>query len=300
MSFEFALDMIALPAGAWAGSHRRSLRWRGRDVLAVTQGAFRSYLFPLYTPAGFAATTESPADHPHHNSAWIAADHVHALMDVGGGRHEEYTYNFYVNDVFQGRAPGRILEAAVIGEERGPDRFRIVQTLRWTGPSEWAAPDGRVVAEETRTIDVRCGDRCHVIDLRSAVRPTEWDLRLGPTRHAWFNLRAAESMRVEHGGRLRDVDGHEGGAAVTAGHAAWVDACGPVGGGHVAGLTLAAGEGVGQPSWFATDWGVVTLQPFRDHGRLVRRGDALEIACRIIVRDGAELDPAAFAEENEG
>lgn len=299
LPFSFERDVITLPSGAWAGSHRRSLRRSDRDVLAITQGPFRSYLFPLYTPAGFAVTTESPADHPHHNSVWIAADHVHALMQIGGGRHEEYTYNFYVNDVFQGRAPGRILETAVAGKPMADDRFRIEQTLRWTGPSEWAAPAGRAVAEETRTIDVRCGDRHHVIDIRSVLRPTEWDLSLGPTRHAWFNVRVAESMRIGSGGRLRDANGREGAAAVTAGNARWVDFAGPVGGGHVAGVTLVAGAGIGAPSWFAMDWGVVTLQPFCHRGRAVPLGDSLDMAVRIVVRDGADLDETALAEETK-
>ena len=105
--FSFESDTIHLPTGAWARAHRRSLRWRGRDVLALTQGTMRPYIFPLYTPAGFAVTTESPADHPHHNSVWIASDHVHCLVPSAGGI-EEYTYNLYVDEVFQGRAPGRI------------------------------------------------------------------------------------------------------------------------------------------------------------------------------------------------
>jgi hypothetical protein len=296
-AFRFEQDMIALPTGAWAGSHRRSLQWRGRDVLAITQGRFRSYVFPLYTPAGFAATTESPADHPHHNSVWVASDHVHALMDVGGGRNEEYTYNFYVNDVFQGRAPGRIVETAVAGRETGADRYRIEQTLRWTGPPEWAAGEGRAIAEETRIIDVRCSERSHVIDLRSLLSPTEWDLCLGPTRHAWFNIRVAESMRVERGGWLRDSDGREGAAAISAAGAEWVDFAGPVGGGHIAGVTLVAGPGIAERSWFAADWGVVTLQPFRHRDRTIRRRDTLDMSARIVVRDGQDLDEAALIEE---
>ena len=32
------------------------------------------------------------------------------------------------------------------------DAFRITQTLDWRGPAEWAAPDGRLAARETRTL----------------------------------------------------------------------------------------------------------------------------------------------------
>src|SRR5438552_2940223 len=108
--FSLSDDAIALPKGAWARTHRRTLRKNERPVLAFTQGRCRSYIYPLFTPAGYSVTSECPADHPHHNSFWIAADHVHCRMPVAAGRYEEYTYNFYLDDTFQGRAPGQIVE----------------------------------------------------------------------------------------------------------------------------------------------------------------------------------------------
>ena len=95
----FTLDdvKITLPRGAWAATERRALRLGGKPVLSLTQGRQRAYVFPLYTPLGFAVTSEAPADHPHHNSFWIAADHVHCKMPAADGRFEDYTYNFYVN-----------------------------------------------------------------------------------------------------------------------------------------------------------------------------------------------------------
>ncbi len=284
--FSFESDSIDLPPGAWAKAHRRTLRRNGRELLAVTQGALRSYLYPVYTPKGFAVTTESPADHPHHDSVWVASDHVHALVDVGGGRHEEYTYNFYVNDVFQGRAPGRIVETSIMGHAIGADVFRIEQNLEWRGPVEWAAAAGRVIARETRTTDIRVADSHHLIDIRSNFAPAQWDILLAATRHSYFNVRVAESMRVTHGGRLIDADGHEGGDTITAATAPWVDYSGPVGGGHVAGITMVAREGFGDKAWFATDWGMVTLQPFRREGRRIRHGESLDLSARLIVHDG--------------
>ena len=93
--FSLAEDPIALPQGAWAKTERRTLRHGGKAVFSLTQGRYRPYLFPLYTPAGFAVTSESPADHPHHNSFWIASDHLHCWMPAADGRREEYTYNIY-------------------------------------------------------------------------------------------------------------------------------------------------------------------------------------------------------------
>jgi hypothetical protein len=82
-------DALDLPPGAIARTERKILRRDGRPVLGLTQGRMRPYVYPLFTPKGFAVTSESPADHPHHNSLWIASDHVHALVPVGAGKHEE-------------------------------------------------------------------------------------------------------------------------------------------------------------------------------------------------------------------
>src|SRR5437868_12706529 len=124
--FSFNDDPIALPKGAWAATERRTLRIDGRPALSFTQGPHRNYIFPLYTPAGFLVTTEAPADHPHHNSCWIGADHVHCKMPAAGGRFEDYTYNFYLDETFQGRAPGRIIETGIRGERAGPESFRVI------------------------------------------------------------------------------------------------------------------------------------------------------------------------------
>ena len=193
--FAFADDPIVLPKGAWASTERRMLRIDGKPLLALTQGGKRAYVFPLYTPSGFAVTSEAPADHPHHNSFWIASDHVHCMMPAADERFEEYTYNFYVNDTFQGRAPGRIVMTGATGGPTGDDSYRLVQSLEWRGPVEWAAPDGRIAATETRTLDIDATPEHYVIDVTSRLAAAEWDLHIGPTRHSYFNVRVAEFDR---------------------------------------------------------------------------------------------------------
>lgn len=290
-AFSFQSDAIDLPQGAWAKTHRQTLRWQGRDILSLTQGRRRAYVYPLYTPAGFAVTTEGPADHPHHNSLWIATDHLHCLVPAEAGTTEEYTYNFYVDETFQGRAPGRIRESGCEGGETGGGAFRIVQALDWVGPVEWGANEGRTVLTERRTLTVRPGAAFHVIDLRSELAPTDWAVTLGPTRHALFNFRVAESMRAVRGGSLIDADGRVGGGAITGNTARWVDCTGPVGGGAMAGIAMGVMDGIEAHTWFAADWGVVTLQPCRHEARRLARGETLAMTVRLIVHDGAlEVD----------
>jgi len=272
-AFAFESEAIHLPRGAWAKTHRRQLRWNGREIASFTQGPFRPYLYPVFTPAGFAVTTESPADHPHHHSLWIGADHIHVLMPAAEGRTEEYTYNLYVNETFQGRAPGRIVETGIDGEEASGS-FRVVQRIEWRGPSEWAAADGRVLMNEMRAWTFRPGERYHTIDVRSELTPPHWELTLGPTRHAYFNFRVGEALQVARGGKI------------TAGDGAWLDYSGPVGGGHVAGIALIPWAEGATWWWFATDWGVATAGPFRNEAKRLRPGESLVLAARYVVHDG--------------
>jgi hypothetical protein len=275
------------------------LRRDGRPVLGLTQGRQRCYVYPLFTPAGFAVTSESPADHPHHNSFWIAADHLHCRMPVGGEKFEEYTYNFYVDETFQGRAPGRLLETGAAFESVDPDTCRLVQDIDWRGPVEWAAPEGRVAAREKRTLTLSAQPKAYVIDVESELHASEWDFSLGPTRHAYFNVRVAESMTVNNGGAVFDDRGGSGGGAATGVGAKWVCGEGEVGGGNRAGIAVFPHPADhADLSWFVTDWGVMTVGPFRIDGRLVRRGEALRARYRVVVFDGdstAADIPARFA-----
>ena len=39
-NFSLEGDQVALPKGAWAQSHRLNVRWRGKDLTAMSQGLF--------------------------------------------------------------------------------------------------------------------------------------------------------------------------------------------------------------------------------------------------------------------
>lgn len=294
--FALADDPIALPRGAWASTERRMLRIDEKPLLALSQGGKRAYVFPLYTPSGFAVTSEAPADHPHHNSFWIASDHVHCMMPAADNRFEEYTYNFYVNDTFQGRAPGRIVMTGATGEPTGDDSYRLIQSLEWRGPIEWAAPDGRIAATETRILDIEAGPGLYIIDVTSRLAAAEWDLHIGPTRHSYFNVRVAESIAATSGGRLSDDKGRDAGAAITGSDARWIDYSGPVGGSHWAGVAVCPNPADhADITWFVTDWGVVTVGPFRKERREIPRGGSTTLRYRVLVHDG-DIEAAGVAD----
>ncbi len=284
--FEIKTEHLELPKGAFARGYRRMVWRHGKPIVGFTQGPSRAYLYPVYTPEGFVVTTESPADHPHHNSVWIASDHLHCLMPIADDRYEEATYCFYVNETFQGRAPGRIEELGCEAQEESADHYRVVQHLHWRGPNEWGAPDGRIVAVETRTTDIYAAEPAYRIEIRSCLEPTHWDFRLGPTRHAYFGVRVADSIRVLSGGSVISSDGRIGGQDITGTISDWLDYSGPVGGGRTAGLAIVPCSNAGSGPWFVTDWGTIAVNPFQHHGKIVRCGEALELGVLLMVHDG--------------
>lgn len=286
---EFVLetDAIDLPKGAWAKTSASRLRFQGNTVFGLIQGSFRNYVFPLMTPAGYCVTAECPADHPHHSSLWIGSDHVHALMPAANGSVEEYTYNFYVNETFQGRAPGRIVQAGQSAGNLADGRFQIEQQFHWIGPSEWGAAEGRLIADEQRILTVAPGERRTRIDVSSRLSCTDFALKLGPTRHAYFNVRVADTMIVANGGQVVDDRGMQGGADISGEGARWVDFSGPVGGGAIAGATVIAKPQDGrEPFWFVADWGVISVGPFRNAALHLADGDVFESRYTVLVHDG--------------
>ena len=89
------------------------------------------------------------------------------------------------------------------GEADGDDTFLIRQRLEWRGPSEWAAPQGRIAATEERFCRVAITDGAYVIDVESRLAAADWDFVIGPTRHSYFNVRLAEGIAVTSGGTVR-------------------------------------------------------------------------------------------------
>ena len=66
----------------------------------------------------------------------------------------------------------------------------------------------------------------NLIDLRSQLQGREWEIDIGPTRHAYFGVRMAEGLRVTNGAKLVDADGCCGSEEIRGQHSKWVDCSG--------------------------------------------------------------------------
>ena len=294
--FSVETDAVPLPRGATAKARRVKISRGGKLITALSQGFHRAYLYPVFTPAGTAVTTESPIDHPHHQSIAIGADHFNVYYPYSTDKLEEANYNFYVNETFQGRSAGRIVGVGFEAEEVSEDHLRIVQNLEWRGAAEWGAPaGGRVLALETRTIDIHTGETANIIDIRSALRPGEWDFSIGPTRHAYFTIRLADGLHETDGGTIVDSENRRGADRINGRTADWVDYSGPGPHGRGAGIAVFLHPSLGNPPWHVYEWGTIAINPLARAARRVNRGETLEFALRIVAHDG-DADQAGIAE----
>jgi len=235
-------------------------------------------------------TAEQPADHPHHRGIWCASDHV-ALLHPGPDGTERYDYAFYVDEVFQGRAPGSIRQTSLTLSEQGRTTATVIQTLDWIGPREWGAPEGRPVLTERRLTSVRLTQSAFLFEILSEITPAaDMAVALGPTRHAWFNARVADSIALSSAAAPIDDQGRRGAAAIPPHGPRWVDYAGPVGGSAQAGITVLPLTPAKQ-SWFVSDWGVLTAGPIRDEAIEIRAGAVARFACRFIAHDGPAPAP---------
>lgn len=294
-NFHLDAEEINLPGAATPRFRRIQIRWKDRPITDLTQGNFRCYLYPVYAPSGVPLTAESPVDHPHHDSITVGADAFRVKLPPLTPhitKHEELaTYNLYVNQVFQGRAPGRTWATSFESKEISENHLRVIQNVEWQGPEEWGAADGRrVLAEETRTIDIHPGEVANVIDIRSQLHPTQWDIEIGPTRHAYFTIRLADRLRVVSGGTLSDSEGRIGDEAITGTTSDWVDMSGPASHGQQAGITVIPHASTAGIPWVAYDWGTINVNPFLEEKCELQRGETLDLGIRILAHDGDALE----------
>ena len=283
-NFTVGSDPDASPYETTSHSRRLKVSWRDRPIIALSQGVYRAYIYPVFTPAGMPVTAEAPVDHAHQQSVTVGTDRFD-LYD-GSDQDPAANYNFYMDETYRGRAPGRILSKSIDSTEVAENHLRIIQSIHWHGPTDWGDLGGSTLAEETRTIDVYPGDVANIIDVRSQLVPTEADIRIGGTVHGYFVIRMADGLRPVDGGTLTDSEGRKGATQIRGQHADWVDSSGPAAHGQKAGVALFPYPTPTSLPWHLSDWGFMMVNPFQLEARRVKRGDAVEAAVRIVVHDG--------------
>ena len=135
-------------------------------------------------------------------------------------------------------------------------------------------------------MDIHPGDGANVIDLHSQLQAREWEVDIGPTRHAYFGVRMAEGLRVTNGAKIVGADRRCGSEEIRGQDVKWVDCSGEVAGGKFAGVALLPHPVNADNEWSVADWGYISVNPLRWSGRKIKIGEEMHLALRVVVHDG--------------
>ena len=228
-SFSILEDQVELARGAWAAVSPIGSRWRGKRILVAEPGPLPPLSLSRFHSGRLRRHFRESGGPPPPQFHLGGPGEVRCLFPILRGEIEKGTYNFYVNETFQGRAPGRILTTGVESRRTETGSPENPAEPSVAGPVEWAAERGRVLLNETRTLDVvpARGEphRCPF----PASRPAGGDSIWARPGMGLFGVRLVEALSVTHGGRLVDSEGREGGREISRGKAGWVDGSGTLG-----------------------------------------------------------------------
>lgn len=258
-----------------AGAQARLVfeRASGRCLGGVGWNWYRPWLYPLYTPRGQAVLQEFPFDHPFHNACFVAQ---HPVRFPGGEA------NFWA--VPPQRSPedeifvrvGRVETDPEIGSESHADG--VCFTLRCV----WRDDKGAPVLNEERRIALALADGALVCDVTSRKIAAYAALEFPATKFGGIGVRVDPRLVPDCGGAVIS-EGGRGGAALAHGRPsrliAFETACEPR-----FGLALVGDDPA--LAWFVRDYGLALWNPTLKRALVLARGEAWEVALRLVAYDG--------------
>ena len=256
----------------------------------------KPYCYPVLDATGAQVTRDFPmkdveiekklkdTDHPHQRSLWFTHGSVNDI-------------DFWAEGAKSGKTIHRAFEAVESGPAMG--RIRAV--------SDWIAPDGKKVCEDTRELRFYKVAVGRLLDYEVTVKATEGPVKFGDTKEGMFGFRMASTMKVD----ARKMDPKLGGAIVNSeglkndeawGKAAnWVDYYGPVGGKAVGIAVLDHPGSFRHPTyWHVRTYGLFAANPFgihdfpggkgKDGSHTIEKGGSITFRYRILIHSGTTED----------
>ncbi len=217
----------------------------------------RPFLYPILSPRGEHFTRRWPQetvpneehDHPHHHALWWGHGSANGV-------------DFWSEEKNAGRTVHQSFAAMESGSRVG--------TL--TSRNRWIAKDGKVIADDERTMQFRKGDNgSRIVDFSVTVTATQGDLVLGDTKEGTMAIRLAESMRLAQPAKKPGLGHILNSEGVRDGNtwgkrAAWVDYTGPVEGRTLGVAIFDHPSNPRFPTWWhVRDYGLFAANPFGLH-----------------------------------
>lgn len=252
-------------------AHYNSRIWvtaAGRLLGGYNAGALRSYVFPLYSPAGALVIQEAPTDHPHHQGIW-------AGLEVEGID----LWNAGSFDVPRHRQEMVGKLADLVPEVSGSG-----VTVRHE--SRWVSVEGRELLRERRIVTFRALNESTVVDWRSEFFHPDIAVHLGQTKESGLGLRVPPHWETRFGGRIRNAAGDAGEPACFDRMSPWLGIEGAATSPAVAGAVMVPTSA--PVPWFTRDYGCHVYNPARHETITIEPGKSLIWSMRVLAYDGAK------------
>ena len=254
----------------------------GKLIGGYNANELRSYLFPLYTPAGVLVIQEAPPDHPHHQGIWAGLEiDGHDLWNAGSFGKERHRQT--------NCTPLAELVPAVEGDG-----------VTFAHEIVWESGDGTPLLHEQRTVRLTAADDCTRLDWRSELSAPDRPVALGQTKEAGLALRVPPHWETPFGGVIRNAAGATGEAACFDSDSPWLAIEGSAGNGQRAGVVLVPRS---QPCpWFTRDYGCHVYNPLRHAPVKLQPGESFQLALTVLAYDGSrsvgEIDGLVWEDAN--
>jgi hypothetical protein len=239
----------------------------GKLIGGYNANELRSYVFPLYTPAGVLVIQEAPPDHPHHQGVWAGLEiDGHDLWNAGSfgkARHRQTN-------------PISLAELKSTVDENGVSFVHEVV---------WETVDGMSLLHERRTVHLSASDEGTRVDWYSEFSAPDRPVTLGQTKEAGLALRVPPHWETPFGGVIRNGAGATGEAACFDSDSSWLAIEGSAGNGQTAGVVLLPRS---QPCpWFTRDYGCHVYNPLRQQPVHLQPGRSFTLALTVLAYDGS-------------
>ena len=238
-------------------------------------GPNKPFFYPILTPGGQNMTRTWPLDansteshdHPHHRGLWFTHSDLNGI-------------DFWTEQNTDKAQVGKTIAMGFENVEHGI----VFGTFRTR--TEWRAPDGKLIATDTRDVRVypidlnRAQSTDRIMDFEITVKPNGEPLKWGDNKDGTFGLRLPDTLapapeKSAHiatpTGHIETSSGLKDGAAWGQ-PADWVDYYGLVGGKTWGVAILDNPQNLRHPTtWHARDYGLFAANPFGLHD--FKRGD---------------------------
>lgn len=226
----------------------------------------RSYLFPLYSPAGALVVQEAPADHPHHQGVCFGLE-IDGQDLWNAGSFAKPRHPQVMTPILKELTPRVDAEGVTLAH-------RVA----------WRTVTGESLLHEERSVTFQSLGQATAVTWQSRLFHPDKAVHLGQTKEAGIGLRVPPHWESQFGGQIRDAQGNQGESACFDSAAPWLSIQGNGPTGTWAGVVL---QPLTPPCpWFTRDYGVHIYNPLRHGAMDLSPGQELNLGLRILAYDG--------------